>query len=65
MFAALDTLMAADLSQMELYYEMGRLVSGRRSKGAAVDDDDAPTFGKSAAALSMQERDDMVEKSNP
>ena len=36
MFTALDTLMAADLPQMELYCEIGRLVSGRRSKGAAV-----------------------------
>ena len=29
MFAALDALMAADLPQMELYCEIGRLVSGR------------------------------------
>ena len=29
MFAALNTLMAADLPQMELYCEIGRLVSGR------------------------------------
>ena len=36
MFAALDTLMAADSPQMELYCEIGQLVSGRRSKGAAV-----------------------------
>jgi len=36
MFAALDTLMAADLSQMKLYCEIGRLVSGRPEKGAAV-----------------------------
>ena len=36
MFAALDTLMAADLPQMELYCEIGRLVSGRTEKGAAV-----------------------------
>ena len=36
MFAALDTLMAAGLPQVELYREIGRLVSGRRSKGAAV-----------------------------
>lgn len=36
MFAALDTLMAADLPQTELYCEMGRLVSGRSEKGAAV-----------------------------
>ena len=36
MFAALDTLMAAALPQMDLYYEIGRLVSGRQEKGAAV-----------------------------
>lgn len=36
MFAALDTLMAAQLPQMELYREIGRLVSGRSEKGAAV-----------------------------
>ena len=36
MFEALDTLMAADLPQMELYCEMGRLVSGRSEKGAAA-----------------------------
>ena len=36
MFAALDTLMAAQLPQMELYCEIGRLVSGRAEKGAAV-----------------------------
>ena len=36
MFAALDTLMAANLPQMELYCEIGRLVSGRPEKGAAV-----------------------------
>lgn len=36
MFAALDTLMAEDLPQMELYCEIGRLVSGRPEKGAAV-----------------------------
>ena len=29
MFAALDTLMAAQLPQMELYCEIGRVVSGR------------------------------------
>ena len=29
MLAALDTLMAANLPQMERYYEMGRLVSSR------------------------------------
>ena len=36
MFAALDALMAADLPQMELYCEIGRLVNGRSAKGAAV-----------------------------
>lgn len=36
MFTALDTLMAAALPQMELYAEIGRLVSGRPEKGAAV-----------------------------
>ena len=36
LFAALDTLMAAELPQMELYREIGRLICGRRSKGAAV-----------------------------
>ena len=35
-FAALDTLMAAKLSQMELYREIGQVVSGRAEKGAAV-----------------------------
>ena len=36
MFTALDTLMAAQLPQMELYCEIGRVVSGRSEKGAAV-----------------------------
>jgi len=36
MFAALDALMTAALPQMELYREIGRLVSGRLEKGAAV-----------------------------
>ena len=36
MFAALDKLLAASLPQMELYCEIGRLVSGRPEKGAAV-----------------------------
>jgi len=36
MFAALDVLMATVLPQMDLYYEIGRLVSGRQEKGAAV-----------------------------
>ena len=36
MFAALDTLIAADLPQMELYCVIGRLVSVRPEKGAAV-----------------------------
>ena len=36
MFTTLDTLMAAQLPQMELYREIGRLVSRRSEKGAAV-----------------------------
>ena len=36
MFAALDELMVANLPQMELYRGIGRLVSGRPEKGAAV-----------------------------
>ena len=36
MFAALDALMVAQLPQMELYCEIGRVVSGRVEKGAAV-----------------------------
>ena len=36
MFATLDSLMAATLPQMKLYAEIGRLVSGRPEKGAAV-----------------------------
>ena len=36
MFTTLDKLMAAQLPQMELYCEIGRLVSGRSEKGAAV-----------------------------
>ena len=36
LFAALDELMAADLPQMELYRGIGRLVSGRPEKGAAI-----------------------------
>ena len=36
MFSALDALMATDMTQMELYREIGRLVSGRQGKGAAV-----------------------------
>ena len=36
MFSVLDTLMTADLSQMKLYCEIGRLVSERLEKGAAV-----------------------------
>ena len=36
MFTTLDTLMAAQFPQMELYCEIGRLVSGRSEKGAAV-----------------------------
>ena len=36
MFTTLDTLMAAQLPQMKLYCEIGRVVSGRVEKGAAV-----------------------------
>ena len=36
MFEALDVLMAANLSQMELYRDIGCMVSGRPEKGAAV-----------------------------
>ncbi|MDE7220449.1 MAG: hypothetical protein K2O45_12650, partial [Oscillospiraceae bacterium] len=36
MFAALDTLMKKELPQMELYCEIGRLISGRPEKGAAI-----------------------------
>ena len=36
MFTALDALMMTGLPQMELYCEIGRLVSGRAEKGAAV-----------------------------
>ena len=36
MFATLESVMKADLPQMELYCEIGRLVSGRAEKGAAV-----------------------------
>ena len=36
MFATLDTVITADLPQMELYREIGRIVSSRPEKGAAV-----------------------------
>ena len=36
LFSELDKLIAAQLPQMELYCEIGRLVSGRSEKGAAV-----------------------------
>ena len=36
MFAELDALMTEKLPQMKLYCEIGRLVSGRPEKGAAV-----------------------------
>ena len=36
LFAALDELMVANLPQMELYRGIGRVVSGRPEKGAAV-----------------------------
>ena len=36
MYAALDKMMAAELSQMELYCGLGKLISCRSEKGAAV-----------------------------
>mgnify|MGYP000229175831 FL=1 len=36
MFSALDVLMATDLPQMELYYEIGRVVSDNQEKGATI-----------------------------
>ena len=36
LFTALDELMVANLPQMELYRSIGRMVSGRSEKGAAV-----------------------------
>ena len=36
LFTALDAAVAAQLPQMELYCEIGRVVSGRSEKGAAV-----------------------------
>ena len=36
MYAALDELMRTELPQMKLYSEIGRLVSARAEKGAAV-----------------------------
>ena len=36
LFTALDAAVAAQLPQTELYCEIGRLVSGRAEKGAAV-----------------------------
>lgn len=36
LFSELDKLIAAQLPQMELYREIGRVVSGRAEKGAAV-----------------------------
>ena len=36
LFSELDRLMAEQLSQMNLYCEIGRLVSGRAERGAAV-----------------------------
>ena len=36
MFMALDALIAAGLPQMKLYCEIGRVISGRPEKGAAV-----------------------------
>ena len=36
MFAALETVMAAELPQMELYCEVGKIICARSEKGAAV-----------------------------
>lgn len=36
LYAEIDKVLAAGLSQMELYLELGRLVSGRPEKGVAV-----------------------------
>lgn len=36
LFSALNALMSAELPQMNLYYEIGKLVSARLEKGAAV-----------------------------
>ena len=36
MFVVLDLLMVEDLPQMELYCEIGRLISGRQEQGAAI-----------------------------
>ena len=36
LFSELSAIMIAQLPQMELYCEIGRLVSGRVEKGAAV-----------------------------
>lgn len=36
LFSEMDKLMAEQLPQMELYCEIGRLVSGRAEKGTAV-----------------------------
>ena len=36
MFTSLDALMAVDLRQIELYWEIGKLISARPEKGAAV-----------------------------
>ena len=36
MLTSLDTLLAANLSLLKLYYEIGRLISSRAEKGAAA-----------------------------
>ena len=46
-FYALDTLMAAQLPQMELYCEIGRVVSGRGEKGGCRQDLCAKLFAGS------------------
>lgn len=36
LYDEIDRVLAADFSQIELYLELGRLVSGKPEKGAAV-----------------------------
>ena len=36
LYAEINKVLSADLSQMKLYLELGKLVSGRPEKGAAV-----------------------------
>ena len=53
LFTALDAVMAAELSQMELYFEIGRLVCGRPEKGAAGT---CGGCGSSAAVMLIHQR---------